>query len=159
MERMSRLGILLCLGALLTLTLAGMAGCSDSTSLASAARTPPAWVPATFAITSMPSSVVPSTPTTAAPPMLALTAASSAGWATSHDPRFGFEVLLPPGWQPASLIWPEGTIPSDYSGYIYYMVQVFPPGPHGEPSPGAEEKGPELTLHGGKAPWVLRRAG
>ena len=140
-ERLSRLGVLLSVGALLTLALAG---CGDATLLASAARTPPATVSATPTITATPTSAAPSTPTTVAPAMPALMPASSAGWATYRDPRFGFEVPFPSGWQPASLIWPEGTIPSDYSGYVYYMVQFFPPGPHGEPGPGAIEKGPEV---------------
>jgi hypothetical protein len=148
-----RIGVLLSVGALLALALVS---CDGSTSFASAARTPLAPESATPAMTATPTSAATSSPTTVELATPDLTPASSAGWATYRDRRFGFAVPFPPGWQPASLIWPQDPVPSDYSGYVYYMVQFFPPGPHGEPGFGAVEKGPEviqiiITLSGPSA--------
>ncbi len=86
--------------------------------------------------------------------MPVITAAPSADWATYRDPRFTFQVPLPPGWQPASLTWPQQP---DKGGATYYIVQFFPPGPHEEPGPGASAMAPELieitvTLSGPSTP-------
>lgn len=121
------LGPILSLGALLVL---GLAGCGASVSLSSAARAAPT---ATAPATAMP--VATATPTPV------ITPAPSAGWAVYRDPRFAFQVPIPSGWQPASLIWPPQP---ESNGFNYYMVQFFPPGPHGEPGAGASAKAPEL---------------
>jgi hypothetical protein len=116
----------LSVGALLTLSLAG---CGATVSVAAATPTAPrATASATLG-----------TLTGAATP--AITPAPWDGWATYHDPQFPFQVPIPPGWQPASLTWPPQ---SDPSGFTYYIVQFFPPGPHGVPGPGASSMAPEL---------------
>lgn len=117
--RMKFLVGVLSAGTLLTL---GLGGCGTFGSLAGATSTAPR---ATASATATP----------------VITPASSDGWAIYHDPRYNFQVPVPPGWQPASLIWP---LQRDPSGYNYYIVQFFPPGPHGEPGPGASSMTPEL---------------
>src|SRR5258707_1728184 len=94
---LSRLGVLLSVGALLALALVS---CDGSTSFASAARTPLRAESATPAMTATPTSAVTSSPTTVELAMPDLTPASSAGWATYRDRRFGFALPVPPGWQP-----------------------------------------------------------
>ena len=142
------LGAILSVAALLAL---GLAGCGASVSGSGAPPTAPR-APAFAPL---------GTRTDVATPTLVITPASSAGWATYRDPRFAFEVPLPPGWQPASLTWPPQP---DKDGYNYYIVQFFPPGQHGEPGPGASAYAPELieisvTLSGPATPSLAQLPG
>ncbi len=121
------LGGMLSTGALLAL---GLTGCSASVSGASAPYTAPSPTRTSTAF---------ATPLVTATPVI--TPAPSDGWVTYRDPRFHFQVPIPPGWQPASVLWPPQSTPS---GFTYYIVQFFPPGPLGEPGPGASAKEPEL---------------
>ncbi|MGH2487251.1 MAG: hypothetical protein ACRDHE_14685 [Ktedonobacterales bacterium] len=132
--RVRLLGAVLSVGALLALCLAG---CGSSTSHAGVS--PPEPRTTASATWDTPTGSATSTPATTPTPVI--TPAPTTGWAVYHDPRFGFQVPLPPGWQPASLTWPAQPDPS---GFTYYNVQFFAPGPHGEPGPGASSMAPEL---------------
>lgn len=129
----------------LAILVIGMAGCSGRASISFTTALPRPSV-----------STAPSVTATAS-----VTAAETNGWATYRDPRFAFQVPLPPGWQPASLTWPPQP---DKGGYNYYIVQFFPPGPHGDPGPGASAHAPELiqmtvTLSGPATPSLAQNPG
>lgn len=128
-----RAGVIYPIVFVLAILTIGLAGCDGRAS--HVASTPPLHPRASS------SAPTPTATAPAATPTPVITPAPSAGWAVYRDSRYGFQVPIPPGWQPASLIWPPQPDPS---GFNYYIVQFFPPGLHGEPGPGASSMAPEL---------------
>ena len=105
----------------------GITGCGGDTSIATSVSS------ASPRTTILPS---PSPTVVLAAPRVS--AATTTGWAIYQDPRFAFQVPLPPGWRAVTFT------SSTPSGPGYYTVQFFPPQSQGKPGEAAASMEPAL---------------
>jgi hypothetical protein len=126
--RLSFLGGVLSVGALLAL---GLAGCGSapqvSVAAGSTARPSPTATPVGDTWTCAPAASA-----------AAVSVAPRAGWAWYRDPHIGFQVPNPPGWRAGTFTNATPGGPSSFT------VQFFPPQTPMAPGPAASAKAPRL---------------